>query len=504
MFAFARRLSVALLALCLVGCGQRSAPPAVTPPTPSALTFHWLGTDHLLAHTNTAIAQVWADDSSRRLQGQTLNKLAGFLLHAAGRPADPAATNVLAGLLADALRSEIIFALALPSNQPPQLQLAACLDDPTALHWADHFARLFPPATNGFAPTLIRAGRWSLFQSRPDTQPASAVLARLHALTNQPASSNACLRLTADLGPLTRALGHPDLFGTAAPRLALHAAPVEGDLRVVATMDFAAPLGLNLSPWQIPTNLIRGRIDSFTAVRSLAPLIRSTALWDRLGFGTPPDQLFSWTPSGYLFQFALSFPEPEPAPRLARLNAVLLNAGNEWLKQHADGYFTAAEDGQTAVWKGLPFINPTLMATTNEPLPHLYLATMPLPDDESPFPVELRDFLAARPQLLYYDWQLTGPMVETWLGRSQLARLTFRRDQLPENSASLAWLKLLASRLGNSFTTVELASDRQLTFARRSPLGLTALELHLLADWLEAPGFPRRLRALEVQAPPLP
>jgi hypothetical protein len=91
-------------------------------------------------------------------------------------------------------------------------------------------------------------------------------------------------------------------------------------------------------------------------------------------------------------------------------------------------------------------------------------------------------------------------MLENWLGRSQLARLTFRREQLPDSSAGLAWLKFLASRLGNSFTSIELQSDQQLTFARRSPIGLTALELHLLVDWLEAPSFPRNLRLLEAPA----
>jgi len=39
-----------------------------------------------------------------------------------------------------------------------------------------------------------------------------------------------------------------------------------------------------------------------------------------------------------------------------------------------------------------------------------------------------------------------------------------------------------------------------LTFARKSTLGFTALELHLLADWLESPRFPHGLHTFP--APP--
>jgi hypothetical protein len=329
------------------------------------------------------------------------------------------------------------------------------------------------------------------------------VLAQLHALTNQSAfPTNAWLRLNADLAPLVRHFGGQGLSEGRSPRLALHAIPIETDLRLVGTLDFPAPIPTELSAWQIPTNLIRGRIDSFTAARALTPLLRSVTAWDRLDLGTPPDQIYAWTPAGFLFQFAVAAPEPDPNQRLDRINRALLGPGNQWLKQHADGHF-AADDGQpAALWKGLPFISPTLSITTNEHPPHLVFTTMPLPDDPTPFPVELRDFLDARPRLVYYDWQLTGPMLENWLGRSQLARLTFRREQLPDSSAGLAWLKFLASRLGNSFTSIELQSDQQLTFARRSPIGLTALELHLLVDWIEAPSYPRTLRFLEVPARP--
>jgi hypothetical protein len=47
--------------------------------------------------------------------------------------------------------------------------------------------------------------------------------------------------------------------------------------------------------------------------------------------------------------------------------------------------------------------------------------------------------------------------------------------------------------LDTSTTLVTQTGPAQLSFARQSTVGFTALELHLLGDWLESPDFPRGL-----------
>jgi hypothetical protein len=54
----------------------------------------------------------------------------------------------------------------------------------------------------------------------------------------------------------------------------------------------------------------------------------------------------------------------------------------------------------------------------------------------------------------------------------------------------MAWLTAAAPKLGNCVTAVTKTGPGQLSFLRQSGAGLTALELHLLADWLESPQFP--------------
>jgi len=62
---------------------------------------------------------------------------------------------------------------------------------------------------------------------------------------------------------------------------------------------------------------------------------------------------------------------------------------------------------------------------------------------------------------------------------------------MPAESASIAWFKAAASKFGNCATYVTKTGPNQLSFARRSNTGFTAVELHGLADWLESPQFPR-------------
>ena len=64
------------------------------------------------------------------------------------------------------------------------------------------------------------------------------------------------------------------------------------------------------------------------------------------------------------------------------------------------------------------------------------------------------------------------------------------------------WLKHVEPILGGSATVVTQTGAEQLTFTRNSTVGFTALELHLLADWLESPQFPLGLHTFI--APPSP
>jgi hypothetical protein len=106
-------------------------------------------------------------------------------------------------------------------------------------------------------------------------------------------------------------------------------------------------------------------------------------------------------------------------------------------------------------------------------------------------PTELLSRVTASTNLLCYDWEITESRLQHWVFLGQSLRLAFRRTQMPANYSSFAWLQAIAPKLGNTVTELEVSGPSTLSFVRKSHLGLTGFELHLLADWLESPQFPK-------------
>jgi hypothetical protein len=75
-------------------------------------------------------------------------------------------------------------------------------------------------------------------------------------------------------------------------------------------------------------------------------------------------------------------------------------------------------------------------------------------------------------------------------------------SQLPQDSVGLTWLGTIRARLDESTTTITQTAPNQLSFDRKSTLGFTAPELHLLIDWLESPRFPLGLYTLSPSTAP--
>jgi hypothetical protein len=68
--------------------------------------------------------------------------------------------------------------------------------------------------------------------------------------------------------------------------------------------------------------------------------------------------------------------------------------------------------------------------------------------------------------------------------------LVFGRQQLNEDSASVAWIKAVGPRLTNAGTVIVMPDAHHLSLDRFATVGFSAVELHFLADWVESDGFP--------------
>jgi hypothetical protein len=155
-------------------------------------------------------------------------------------------------------------------------------------------------------------------------------------------------------------------------------------------------------------------------------------------------------------------------------------------------------------WNRAPIIAPIVHSVNVPSGRFLFGGLSPLVITNTSTPAGTLHELLTQHNVVYFDRELTGPRVEAWMYIGQLFRIIFRRAQLPPESLALNWLKAISPGLSTSATTVTKTGPTEMSFDRTSTLGLTGIELHLLADWLESAEFPIRLHTVIAKYPPLP
>ena len=286
----------------------------------------------------------------------------------------------------------------------------------------------------------------------------------------------------------------------------LHLA-VTGDgqnVRLRADLDFPKPLPLEMEPWNIPTNLIHDPLIGFAAVRGIRLWLKSCPTWKDLQLGTPPNQAYFWAQGGAPFLHFMAAPSAEASNQVNTLSEFALRKLNPILATNGwpSSAFTHQTNSPGLLWKGIPYFSPDLHYADLGSVGYIFAGLYPNGATNQPAPPGLFDYLEASPTMVAYDWENTRPCVDGW---TQMGQLTRHMLCLPRmtHTVGLAWLAALAPKLSNSVTMVELSAPTRLSIVRTSSVGLTGVELHLLADWLESLDFPRGLHS-STAPPPTP
>jgi hypothetical protein len=518
-------LCVALLLVSgVVGCRKpefREPAASPTPLSPDTIaSIHWAGKHQLDLNGDAyCLSRVWSLPETARLQSQTFDRLAtnawNWLLGKGAAAQIPAA--VLRPLFDELTLQESYLEMRAASNTPPSFVLATRVSARFAGIWETNLAiaagllsgvpAVPSPALHGWTIqrtnppnriALTRVGDWTVLSVGPAQNAlADDIAERIHNQGVPFVSSGTNLWFEAHLD-LARLTGAFPAFNVSSNFNKFNLA-ISGDGANVITrakLELNKPLPATLEPWQLPLDLMHEPLTGFTAARGLEPLLGGCSWWHELPLGAAPDQLFIWSLAGSPYQIYLAAPLPDTAKQVSGLADWLIQKSNPWLAARGYIAFDRAPDGNGVSWGNLPDIKPFIKFAGSGSNGWLYAGLYPDdPTNAAPAPAGMIQYLLHHTNFLYYDWEVTGPRLQPFLTLGQTARTVSRRPQMSQDSASLNWLAGLIPRLDSATTLIDRTGPAELTFYRRSTLGLTALELHLLADWLESPQFPGSLHS---------
>jgi hypothetical protein len=534
-----RNWITALALLGALGCRQGKEPTSeagVAGPEPTpVLRWHFGG---MRAPSGEAARRAWVLLSETteltRLRAQTLDKLARAPFRAWPRAA-AATTNDFAPafreMWSDLAAAESFFEAHGDTNRFSELVLAVRLPPERADFWRTNLLEALTAWSGRRAADLggdrgwqlsltnppgllclARAADWTLIGWAAD-KPARLEQLRARLVRGEPSAArptNAWLELFAEPGrwpASVRARGLSALGAWLPPgsltperlpvvRLALH--PRRETMRLEGELIFPDAIAARLDEWQIPTELVRDPIIGFTAVRGVAGLLAQGFAALGLPADSAPNQLFVWVGAAFPVQILAAAPTPAAEKVLQSAAAVLPARFNAALRAADAGALELLTNaaGEVALrWTDIPpFITPFLTVAAGSNQTHLVAGLYPnwaVPD--SPAPTALFEHLARGTNLVFYDWEFTGPRSYAWRAGWNVPRHILHKPRLSADTASIAFLNSLTNHPGNTVTEVRLTDTNRLTLVREGPFAFAAAELVWLAHWLESPDFPFRL-----------
>jgi len=476
-------------------------------------------------------------------------------------PSGQKSASSLRPILDDLMQAESYVEVRQETGQPGEFALAVRLDEPRSALWETNLAdaleslagqRPVPAAASAYGwqidvgpqqsennaqatnaarrlvrhVTLARSGGWTLLGVAQETNALVHELsARIqhHGIPFRAPATNFWLEADVDLRGVTEALALDWHIPAEFPRATVSviglepAGPLSPDngehLITRAELTFPKPLSMHLAPWNLPTNLVSQPLLSFTAIRGMASWLSSFGAWNDLQIartflqplGGPPNEAYFWGQQGMPYLSYCAMPMTNASEFVAQAATRLFASGNDWLRTHGGvGGFLRPTNSDGVVWKGHPFLTPYLKSTGTGEGSYVLCGLVPPMAAGKPIPAELVHAVLADANLVYYDWELTGPRLDEWTYMAQMFRRMLGKSHMAPDSAGTKWLQAIEPKLGNCGTAINQTGPDQLLFLRGSGVGFTGVELALLADWLESPQFPRGLHSIKAPEPVVP
>lgn len=498
----------ALLAALAVLIGSGCAPKApAEPPSELWLRVHAAGGRALAADTNAAVLrQIAALPSTKELADALAPRLLGALVQHLARNTNapsPVALGLLRPLLDEALTREFILECYGRTNETTAWLLAVALEGDLARRWESNYTALTRELrlgetkklggrsfggwnlrqTDGRVIDYLEIGKWVIVGFGTDREPMAGVLRRLNERGHAaPPLNGAWLRVEGDLNRFAERLPFGRAFHW--PHIALEATGRATNVVLQGKLTLPGPWTAPLPEWNPPTTLMRDPIISFAAARGVHGVLGRLPFYQRLALTNPPNQLFFWAQAQIPFQSHVAAPSTSAGETLHEIERRLPLAMGTNMQSLAFGQFRWATNRVDLIWAGLPVVVPYLRAAKLPEGEFLFGGLFPPRESRDPLPAELLAQLN-RPNLVYYDWEITEERLRQWRQLSQITRMVKLQPPPLKSVAHAQWAEAIAPLLGNTVTEFTRTGPREVSFIRKGHLGLTGVEIVRLAGALD-------------------
>jgi hypothetical protein len=503
------RLISRLLFVCAVlstGLQSKVGPASAAAPESSAspglvVRLHSIGFSHLPADGNgTVFRDILNLPVSTQLRDDTLDKVAAALgsqFEAKAQPAKGSCARLIRPLLTDVCTSEACLELIQHPQAVLESTCAVHLDEARRQVWERTLSQLVSDWQWRYGEIkVLVTNSWAAVQLVRGQSQASEVAGSetsvFHKLQQgqRPvaAAQDYWVRLESDLPKFLALLGKSKAL--AWPNVDLTVAGKKEYLRTQAKLTFPAPLSVHVEKWEVPTETIRDPLISFTAIQGITRWLQQQPFIKGMGLSTIPNQVYLWALSQTAFQIQGAALLPDAPAAFDHIAQKSVPKYNEILATNSVGHIQRLADRPELVWHGLPLLVPYLDPIRENGRSYLHGGIFPVNPPTNPPPAALFAQLN-RPNLVYYEWEITQARLEQLRPLLQLAGLFLTIAPMSTNSSAFKWLDAIEPRVGNAATDIALTSPTELNLTRTSHLGLNGLELVTLANWLEGTNFPR-------------
>jgi hypothetical protein len=494
----------------------------------AVLQYHFVGAAQLAGNPNAAAAKkAFALPSTIRFEDLVLNRLAADVAESLPHfRKNPQNVALLRPLLDDLLRDESMISMGGSPGKPLNYVLAIHLNSQRSQLWQKNLLpqvmgpveKLNVDSFSGWqwkkgaedAFWMVPARDWLLVGRGAGLESVQLSYLQNIQSTGRPAAALGSTFFEADVDwPRLANWAPMSACSLKLGRTQIALSAEMGGFHMTGHVIYPEAIQWQSHPMTLPTTLVREPLLSFATGQNVAPFLKSDETLSQMSTDPLNDQFYFWSMAQLAFQSYVAWPVADSSNMMLTLSVQAPEELNPELKKLDGTQLTWLPKTSEIVWSKLQLIAPVLLPAPASNGQFLVAGLFPLTPGTAPVPKALWEQFQDKTDLVYYDWELTGPRLRHLVTITQVLPILqmlgigprtplapgaspSKPGAIPPLASAVTsrlavenqWLLGLTPLFANTVTEVSKTGPNELTVVRQSPFVFSSLELLLLSHWL--------------------